>query len=79
MASDARETMKLKQRIRNEQKAVRSQLQKLGEIYLKQLESEGIEPTEEEQEIMERIDAHKRTIDECHDSLEALSVTKETL
>ena len=38
MASDAMESGKLKQRIRGEQKAIRGELKKLGEIYLALLE-----------------------------------------
>lgn len=78
-ASDFMESSKLKQKIRSEQKAVRGELQKRGEIYLNQLQEEGAEPGEEEKGILERIDAHKRTIDECHDSLDALAASKETL
>ena len=78
-ASDFMESSKLKQKIRSEQKAVRGELQKLGEIYLNQLQEEGAEPGEEEKGILERIDAHKLTIDECHDCLDALAASKETL
>ena len=79
MAHDAMDTGKLKQKIRSEQKAVRGELQKLGDIYLKKLQAEGAEATPEEKEIMEKIRAHKRTIDECHDSLNAIADAKETL
>ena len=54
-ASDFMESSKLKQKIRSEQKAVRGELQKLGEIYLNQLQEEGAEPGEEEKGILHAV------------------------
>ncbi len=72
-AGDAIEMTKLKSRVSSEKKEVQIEMSKIGKIFYDRIKNGEIEPDDDLNNIIERIDAHKATIDELQESLSALA------
>ena len=72
-AGDAIEMTKLKSRVSSEKKEVQIEMSKIGKIFYDRIKNGEIEPDDDLNNIIERIDAQKATIDELQESLSALA------
>ena len=71
-AQDAIEMTKLKNRINTEKKEISLEMERLGKILAVKIDAGEIEPDDDMNNILNKVDAHYTTINELQHSLELL-------